>query len=137
MTALPAHLRQVLPAAVVAVALAFGASAVAYPSSATAEPGVWDIEAWDQCAADAKKNNAGDPETYYQLLRICCWDSNGVWDNRSQKCVAPPADPQGSRQLPGNVQIPSDIATAPTVNRVPVPIRVSPGIATAPTVETS
>ena len=47
-----------------------------------------------------------------------------------------PAEPaSGSRQLPGNVQIPSDIATAPTVTKAPPrPIRVPSDIATVSTV---
>jgi hypothetical protein len=50
--------------------------------------------------------------------------------------AAPLASPaSGSRQLPGNVHIPSDIVTGPAVTQVPVrPIRVPSDIATAPAV---
>ena len=45
------------------------------------------------------------------------------------------SSPSGSRQLPGNIQIPSDIATAPAVTKDPPgPIRVPSDIATVSTV---
>jgi hypothetical protein len=44
-------------------------------------------------------------------------------------------DSQGLRQLPGNVEVPSDIATAPTVTEDPPrPIRVPSDTATVSTV---
>ena len=64
----------------------------------------------------------------------CCVDSGGIFINDGYigKCVAPPAEPaKGSRQLPGNVHVPTDIATEPAVTKAPLrPIRVPTDSAT-------
>ena len=134
MTMLPTRFRQLLPAAVVVAALATGANTVAYSAIASAER-VWDIEYFDLCIAAEDDYDADGGWAGY---RYCCESSGGVFvpeeNGVAGKCVAPPPDPQGTRSLPGNVQIPTDIATAPTVNQVAPPTRVPPGIATAPTV---
>lgn len=139
MTTVSKRFRQLLPAAVVAVALATGANTVAYSAIASAER-VWDIEDYDNCMADQTGNqldlSINDQKAFHAY---CCSRSGGVFvdDGYLGKCVAPPAEPaSGTRQLPGNVHIPSDIATAPVVTQAP-PTRVPSGIATAPTVTAS
>jgi hypothetical protein len=127
-------------------AMLLGAMAVAaFPSVgltavATAEPdsGTWDLEDYESCMSGFPYN----PETTtWQQIEdqkgYCCRRSGGVEDpgQEPEHCRAPSGDAQGSRQLPGNVQIPSDIATAPTVTKAPLrPIRVPSDIATAPAV---
>jgi hypothetical protein len=119
--------------------LAVSATALAFPATATAER-VWDIEFYDDCLAglsnDQMNYSINDQKLFHQT---CCEHSGGVFidDGYLGKCVAPPAEPasQGSRQLPGNVHIPSDIATAPAVTKDPPrPIRVPSDIATVSTV---
>ena len=127
-------------------AMVLGAMAVAaFPSVgltavATAEPdsGTWDLEDYESCINAIPY----DPETttWQQIEDIkgyCCRRSGGVEDpaQEPEHCRAPSGDAQGSRQLPGNVQIPSDIATAPTVTKAPPrPIQVPSDIATVSTV---
>ena len=120
---------------------AVAAAPLAYPATATAEPGsgTWDIEQYDDCVRKESPTNPDDQGWDYLIItmKTCCLESGGVWqDNgRGGRCVAPPGDSQGSRQLPGNVQIPSDIATAPTVTKYPPrPIQVPSDIATVSTV---
>jgi hypothetical protein len=105
-------------------------SAAGFTPVATAEPGTWDIEAYDTCAKNA--NTGTDLNIFEERLKWCCWDSDGVWDYAHNKCVAPPAEPaKGSRQLPGNVHLPSDIVE-PGVTKAPLrPIRVPTDTATA------
>jgi hypothetical protein len=101
---------------------------VGLPAVATAEPnsGVWDIERYDECMRGGPIYSEDDQ---YRRERFCCGQSGGVWNGAY--CVAPPAEPaSGSRQLPGNVHVPSDIATVPVVTQTP-PRHVSSDIATA------
>ncbi len=126
-------------AAMLAGAMAVAAFPLAYPAIATAER-VWDIELYDWCM-DQGAEDQMDYSIAQQLEahRVCCEETGGIFidDGYVGKCVAPPAEPasQGSRQLPGNVHIPSDIATAPTVTKDPPrPIRVPSDIATVSTV---
>jgi hypothetical protein len=125
-------------AAMLLGALAVAAAPLAYPASATAER-VWDIEMYDYCMEITTEDQL-DVSIAQQLEmhRVCCEKTGGIFidDGYVGKCVAPPAEPaSGSRQLPGNVQIPSDIATAPTVTKAPPrPIRVPSDIATVSTV---
>ena len=121
-------------AAMLLGAMAVAGTPLAYPAIATAEPnnsGTWDIERYDECMRGGPIDSWEDQ---YRRERFCCGQSGGVWDGA--KFVAPPAEPaSGSRQLPGNIQIPSDIATAPTVTKDPPrPIRVPSDIATVSTV---
>jgi hypothetical protein len=76
----------------------------------------------------------GDDADYRLSEKICCAGSGGVWNANRSECQAPPGDSQGSRQLPGTVQIPSDIATAPVTKAPPRPIHVPSDIATVSTV---
>ena len=119
-------------------AMLFGTTAVvAFPSVglaavATAQAGTWDIEEYDDCYDDLNK----DGKITNAERQYCCEESGGVWhqgDFGGGWCQAPPSDSQGSRQLPGNVHIQSDIATAPTVTKDP-PIRVPSDMATVSTV---
>jgi hypothetical protein len=123
------------------VAMLAGALAVAaFPpigltAVATAQPRTWDIDLYDQCL------EVYGPASNYTILEwvevqhTCCDASDGVWDEWHGVCSAPPGNSQGSRQLPGNVHIPSDIATAPTMTKNPPrPIRVPSDIATVSTV---
>ncbi|WP_142392533.1 hypothetical protein [Mycobacterium sp. 3519A] len=125
-------------AAVLLGALAVGASPLAYPAVATAEK-VWDIELYDSCM-EGTSGNQMDYSINQQKEgnRVCCEGSGGIFidDGYLGKCVAPPAEPaKGSRQLPGNVHIPTDIATAPTETKdAPRPVRVPSDAATVSTV---
>jgi hypothetical protein len=103
-------------------ALAVAAAPLAYPAVATAER-VWDIELYDGCM-EAQAENQMDYSIAQQLEahRVCCEETGGVFidDGYVGKCVAPPAEPaSGSRQLPGNVHIPTDLAAAPQVTKTP------------------
>ena len=122
-----------------AAMLAGAMAVVAFPSVglaavATAQAGTWDIEEYDDCYDDFNK----DGKITNAERQYCCEESGGVWhqwDFGNGYCSAPPADTQGSRQLPGNIQIPPDISTAPTVTKDPPrPIRVPSDIATVSTV---
>jgi hypothetical protein len=117
----------------IAGAMAVVATPLAYPAVATAER-VWDIEFYDDCL-----NGMSYDQMDYSIAeqknvnKRCCEDSGGVFkdDGYLGQCVAPPGDTKGSRQLPGNVQIPSDLATAPAVTQAPSrPIPVTSDIAT-------
>lgn len=115
-------------------ALAVAATPLAYPASATAER-VWDIEDYDSCMADQTGDQLDLSINAQKAFHAyCCSRSGGVFvdDGYLGNCVAPPAEPtSGSRQLPGNAQIPSDIATAPELTKTPTrPIKVPTDIAT-------
>ncbi len=123
-----------------AVAVAAVVPSVGLTAVATAEPdsGTWDLEDYESCM----NGFPYDPETTtWQQIEdqkgYCCRRSGGVVDpgQEPEHCRAPSGDAQGSRQLPGNVQIPSDIATAPPLTTTPLrPIRVPSDIATVSTV---
>jgi hypothetical protein len=125
-------------AAMLVGALAVAATPLAYPATAPAEPNTasWDLEAYDDCL---KKIDMTPPllpsrdEYLYNEMRKCCNNSGGVVGVEG-KCQTPPGDSQGSRQLPGNVHIPSDIGLEPVTKAPPRPIRVPTDIATASTV---
>lgn len=134
-TTLTGDLRKLGVAGLFAAAIAFGFGTLGEPAIALAQPdsGTWDIEDYDDCLQSILRLqghlNPGDWEG-------CCYHSGGVWipgDFGHGTCVAPPAEPaSGSRQLPGNLHIPSDIATAPTLTKAPPrPIQVPSDIATA------
>ena len=124
-----------LTAGVFAAAVAFGGSAVGHPAIAAAAPNTdsWDLEAFDDCLRKIDRTRYGGAQFLYDdylhnEIMKCCISSGGVW-GVGEKCEAPPA------QGPGNRQIPSDIATAPTVTKDPPgPIRVPSDIATVSTV---
>jgi hypothetical protein len=121
--------------AVLAMAIV-SANALGSAALANAEPnngGTFDVAKFNKCMADLLDVD-GDDLDYRVTGRICCRASGGVWNESRSECEAPPADTQGSRQLPGEVQIPSDIATAPVTKNPPRPIQVPAGIATVSTV---
>ena len=95
---------------------------------------VWDIETYDYCMEQIRAHYQRGEITLQELTedaKVCCEYNDGVWNAATQDCQAPPGDTKGARQLPGNIQIPSDIATSPTVTKDPLrPIRVPSDIAT-------
>lgn len=121
-----------LAGALAVVALPF----VGLAAVASAEK-VWDIETYDYCLEQSRAAYQRGEITLQDLTddnKICCEYNDGVWNAAKEDCQAPPGNTQGSRQLPGNGQIPSDIATAPPT-QVPLrPIRVPTDIANAPAV---
>jgi len=117
-------------AAMLLGAMAVAAAPLASPAIATAERNTWDIEKYDQCVAEKKLLLPADIS---EGLERCCWASGGYYHDG--RCWSPPAEAASdSRQLPGNIQIPSDIATAPVTNAPPRPIQVPSDIATVSTV---
>jgi hypothetical protein len=122
-----------------AVVLAGAMAVLVSPSVAALTPvasaqRVWDVEFYDNCTAGMNDDQMTKSIEDQKLInKRCCEDSGGIFqdDGYIGKCVAPPAEPAaGSRQLPGNVRIPSDIAAAPTVtNEPPRPIRVPTAVA--------
>jgi hypothetical protein len=125
-------------AATVLGALAVAATPLACPAVANAQP-VLDVESYDKCVQDIKKSLADGTIHLWDVHNAyvtCCEYAGGTWSESRGDCAAPPpADSKGSRQLPGNVHIPSDIATAPTVTKDPPrSIRVPSDIATVSTV---
>lgn len=130
MTIVSKRFRQLLPGAVIAVALATGANTVAYSAIASAER-VWDVEDYDNCVADPTGSqldlSINSQRTFHAY---CCSRSGGIFidDGYLGRCVAPPAEStSGTRLPPGNANIPSDIATAPVVTQAP-PTRVLSGV---------
>jgi len=98
---------------------------------------VWDIETYDYCMEQSRAHYQRGEITLQELTeaaKTCCEYNDGVWNAATQDCQAPPGDATGSRQLPGNIRIPSDIATAPVVTKPPRPIQVPSDIAAAPAV---
>ena len=110
------------------------ASTLQFSAVATAQPndGAWDVIAFDDCLKKYNPGQAGSEEEMEARIKWCCLDTGGVWkDNGSgtTECVAP-SDSSGSQQLPGNVHIPSDLATAPTLTKEPPrPIQVPSDLA--------
>ncbi len=91
-----AALRHVVPAAVIASALALG-----FPAVANAE---WDIQKYDNCMAQPHGPATGSVWEE-QYAYNCCVDSGGQWSEAGHKCVAPPVNEEGpwptsSRPLP-------------------------------------
>ena len=119
------QLRRLAPAILIATA-AFGAVAgvsTALPPSASAEFGFWDVIAYDDCATDVTRGTP-DPTTINELLKVCCMNSDGVWDYQHNKCVAPPGNGPRSRQVG------SDIGVETVSPRPPIHVPSDIGIAT-------
>ena len=114
------HLANLAAFGLFAAAAAFAGSAVGLPPIAAAEPGsgTWDIEQYDDCVRrEVPPDGSGDWTFFKAAMKLCCLESGGVWrenDAGGGRCVAPPANSQGSRQIP------ADIATAPTVTQAPL-----------------
>jgi hypothetical protein len=124
-----------------AAMLLAAAAGAAFPSVGLAAVAgaekVWDIETYDYCMEQARAAYQRGEATLQELTEYakgCCEYNDGVWNAATQDCQAPPGDTKGSRQLPGNVRIPSDIVTAPGVTKAPRPIKAPSDIATAPAV---
>ncbi len=123
-------------AAMLLVAGAVAAAPFASPAIATAQK-YWDVVDYGTCIDEARAAYQRGTITLQDLTEadhICCLYTDGVWDANEEFCHAPPGDAQGSRQLPGNVHVPSDIALEPATKAPPRPIRVPSDIATASTV---
>jgi hypothetical protein len=126
-------------AAVLLGAAAIAAAPLASPAIASAQK-YWDIEEYDDCLQGFANSNDQINTSINAVKRqnkACCEGSGGIFidDGYIGKCVAPPGEPaSGSRQFPGNAQIPSDIAIAPVTNAPPRPIQVPSDIATVSTV---
>ena len=118
------------------VAIAAAAVAISLPMAASAEPRVWDIENYDECMATILAQYQAGKITFQQFndyAQTCCNVTGGVWSASQETCVAPPADAQDSRQLPGNVRVPSDISSAQVATPAPPrPIVVPPDLANTP-----
>jgi hypothetical protein len=101
---------------------------------------VLDVETYDNCVQNIKDSLAKGTIHIWDVHNAyasCCEYAGGTWSDSRGDCAAPPADSQGSRQRPGNVHVPSDIATAPTVTKDPPrPIRGPSDMATVTTVGT-
>ncbi len=114
--------RRLRAATFLAAALALGWNALMGQAIASAEQ-VWDIEETKKCEdAFAWQQMDMSINEQKKLYEACCILHGGVFkdDGYLGKCVAPPApENQRPRQLPGNIQIPSDIATAPVVTQQP------------------
>jgi hypothetical protein len=77
-----------------ALGLAFGSAAVA-----NALP-PWDIGAYDRCMADyTDEELLADADN---AARFCCAESDGIWDSKIGKCVAPAVESQGRNPLPSD-----------------------------------
>lgn len=98
-------------------ALGFAAGALEGAALAKAEKRYWDLDLFKQCL------DAYGPASQYTILEwvevqhTCCDASDGVWDEWTGNCSAPPGDQPGSRRVP------TDIGT---VTLTPTPPRPSP-----------
>jgi hypothetical protein len=70
-----------------AAATALACSTFAGPATASAAPGEWDIERYDECI---KNRPGGDPSEQIAWTRKCCLDSGGESNDSLGKCQAPP-----------------------------------------------
>ena len=121
---------QRLAASLLAAAATVGASMLGYPTTATAEPAKWDPDSYSHCVRSIDPGlNASD---YLARVKWCCAQTGGIWVNDDQVCVAPSTNTSGSRQLPGNIRVPSDIATVPVTQQPPH--QVPPELASEPAV---
>lgn len=125
-------------AAMLAGAMAVAAFPHAGLTAVASAQKVLDVETYDNCVQNIKDSLASGTIHLWDVHNAyvtCCEYAGGTWNDSTGECAAPPADSHGSRQFPGNVHIPSDIATAPTVTKDPPrPIRVPSDIATVSTV---
>jgi hypothetical protein len=102
------RLTRYLAVPALALGLAIGSAAVA-----NALP-PWDIGAYDRCMAQyTDEELLADADN---AARFCCAESNGIWDTKINKCVAPALD--------GRNPLPSD---APTHVMQPSPLPGPPG----------
>ncbi|MDX1883184.1 hypothetical protein [Mycolicibacterium sp. 120270] len=105
-------LRQLVPAVLLAATAGLGLSAIASPVTASAVPGEWDIERYDNCL----NPDIEDPSEQLAWTRKCCRDSGGVWNEALGKCQAPPAEPAKVTRWPGKIPLgvfTQDLTAAP------------------------
>jgi hypothetical protein len=100
------RLRRLVPAALIASAVALGASTLTDPALASAR--VWDIAAYQRCLDNLILD--GVPDSVVHTIN-CCLDSGGVWVGLEEGgCKA--RAPEIERPLPPRVA-PSAETTAP------------------------
>jgi len=105
-------------------ALAMGV-ALSGPALANAER-VWDIGDFDSCQRMHITSTSSDIDEVIAAAqeheRYCCWKSGGDW--AGSKCVAPPAESQGSTRpgpyVPGTAGVDDDPMGAQPRPNVPV-----------------
>ncbi|RDH79896.1 hypothetical protein DVS77_02445 [Mycolicibacterium moriokaense] len=109
---------------------------VEFTAVATAQPAsdTWDLDEYEKCMNAFPYDGE---TTTWQLIEdqkdYCCRETGGVVDpgQEPEHCRAPSGDTKGSRQLPGGVRVPSDLAV---VTQEPsAPIHGASDIATAQT----
>ena len=97
----PPHpiVRTTLFAAVMALSsIGFG-----HPAIASAEPGEWDIGAYDDCMKQPPVEPNESAQTH---MAYCCIISGGQPDSTETKCVAPAGNAQGPQQSPPTIRPP-------------------------------
>jgi hypothetical protein len=124
---MPAHLRRLLPAAVLAATATLGGSAFGDPATACAEPKPWNEAGYtacvDQLNADLAKGRYTQDQ-YIELVRGCCILSGGVWNEPKRGCEAAAAQP--AQDQPGVAPPPEGATQNP---EPPPPVtRVPPGV---------
>jgi hypothetical protein len=99
--------------------------------TASAAPGVWDIESFDSCA---DLLNDGLDESWQERLedtKYCCTHTGGVWNEAQQACQAPPAQeaqaPQAPRPLRPQGPIEETKVAVPTTTTTIRPLPMLPG----------
>jgi hypothetical protein len=124
-----------------AVMLAGAMAVAAFPhaglTAVASAQKVLDIETYENCEKGVKADLAKGLLHIWDIhnaYATCCEYAGGTWNDTTGDCDAPPGDSHGSRQLPGNIQVPSDIATEPVTKTPPKPIQVPSDIATVSTV---
>jgi len=124
-------------AAMLAGAMAVAAFPHAGLTAVASAQKVLDLDTYQKCEdgvkADLAKGTIHIWDIHFAYV-TCCEYAGGTWNDTTGDCDAPPGDSQGSRQFPGNVHIPSDIATATVTKEPPRPIQVPSDIATVSTV---
>ncbi len=98
---------RLVPAALIAAAVAIGGSTLIHPAIGSAE---WDIQAYDNCMDAGIMNDVENLKDHEQW---CCLKSGGEWSRAAAKCQAPPAAnvPQSSPTTQPRVPV----APPPTV----------------------
>jgi hypothetical protein len=120
----PKYMRRLVPAALLAAAVALGGSALGDPATADAAP-EWDIGAYDACifqVIEDQKNGKITSAQADERSRGCCTQSGGIVQptaNGGFVCGAPPANAPGRTVPPG----------VPKQTLTPAPAAPPPGMA--------
>jgi hypothetical protein len=124
-------------AAMLAGAMAVAAFPHAGLTAVASAQKVLDMETLQTCEdgvkADLAKGVLHIWDVHFAYV-TCCEYAGGTWNDTTGDCDAPPGDSHGTRQFPGNILVPSDIATEPVTKTPPRPIQVPSDIATVSTV---